>query len=70
MSLWTLVHLTYNYSLNSVDNDTSTEISWSELTPIGQRQVLMFNGEQELNFLFTSKACSVVQNVSRISKET
>ena len=43
----------YSYSLNSVDNDTSTEISWTELTPIGQRKILMFNGEQELNFLFS-----------------
>ena len=42
----------YSYSLNSVNNDTSTEITWTELTPIGQRKVLMFNGEQELNFLF------------------
>ena len=33
----------YSYSLNSVDNDTSTEISWTELTtPIGQRKILMF----------------------------
>ena len=42
----------YNYSLTSVDNDTSTEIAWTEVTPIGQRKILMFNGEQELNFLF------------------
>ena len=43
----------YSYSLNSVDNDTSTEISWTELTANRQRKILMFNGEQELNFLFS-----------------
>ncbi len=42
----------YNYALTSVDNDTSTEFVWNEVTPIGQRKITMFNGEQELNFLF------------------
>jgi len=40
----------YTYNLQDVED--STEISWTEVTPIAGKKVLMFNGKDDLNFLY------------------
>jgi len=42
----------YTYSLEDQNQDNSTIINWVEVTPIGNKKVLMFNGKDDLRFLY------------------
>ena len=45
-------HSFYNYTLDPQNQDNSTIINWTSVTPLGNRNVLMFNGKDDLQFLF------------------
>lgn len=42
----------YSYSLESQNDDNSTVINWVEVTPLGAKNILMFNGKDDLRFLY------------------
>ena len=45
-------HSFYNYTLDPQNQDNSTIINWTSVTPLGNRNVLMFNGKDDLQFLY------------------
>ena len=45
-------HSFYNYSLEAQNQDESTIINWTPITPLGNKKVLMFNGKDDLQYLF------------------
>jgi len=42
----------YTYSLEDQNQDNSTVINWVEVTPLGNKNVMMFNGKDDLRFLY------------------
>ena len=42
----------YNYTLEAQNQDNSTIINWVEVTTLGDRNILMFNGKDDLRFLY------------------
>ena len=45
-------HSFYTYDLDDQVQDQSTIINWTSVTPLGSKNVLMFNGKEDLNFLY------------------
>lgn len=45
-------HSFYTYDLDDQVQDQSTIINWTSVTPLGSKNVLMFNGKDDLNFLY------------------
>ena len=45
-------HSFYTYSLDDQVQDQSTIINWTSVTPLGSKNILMFNGKDDLNFLY------------------
>ena len=45
-------HTFYNYTLDPQNQDNSTVINWTSVTPLGSKNILMFNGKDDLQFLF------------------
>ena len=42
----------YSLTLNPIDNTDSTQMIWTETTPLSGRKILMFNGTNNLNWPF------------------
>lgn len=42
----------YSYSLEDQNQDNSTIINWIEVTPLGNKNITMFNGKDDLRFLY------------------
>ena len=42
----------YNYTLDPQNTDNSTIVNWSAVTPLSDKKVTMFNGKNELNYLY------------------
>jgi len=42
----------YNYTLEAQNQDNSTVINWVQVTTLGNRNILMFNGKDDLRFLY------------------
>ena len=42
----------YNYTLEAQNQDNSTIINWVQVTTLGNRNILMFNGKDDLRFLY------------------
>ena len=49
----TRVDTFYSLTLSPIDNTDSTQMIWSETTPLSGRRILMFNGTNNLNWPFT-----------------
>lgn len=47
-----LTNTFYNYTLDHNYTDESTLINWTEVTPVAGKNVLMFQGKDDLNFLY------------------
>ena len=45
-------HSFYTYDLDDQLQDQSTIINWISVTPLGSKNILMFNGKDDLNFLY------------------
>ena len=45
-------HSFYSYSLEDQNQDNSTIINWVAVTPLGNKNVMMFNGKDDLRFLY------------------
>ena len=42
----------YNYTLDPQNTDNSTIVNWSAVTPLSDKKVTMFNGKNELNYVY------------------
>ena len=56
----------YNYTLEDQNQDASTVINWTQVIPLGNKKIVMFNGRDDLRFLYNG---GVVNNQNFYSAE-